>query len=84
MIITNLDATRWPAATAAQLYRLRWQIELAFKSLKSTFGMRAVPANNPALARAWILANLAAALLAKRLASAMERALPPSAARSAK
>lgn len=84
MFVTNLQAARWPAATVAQLYRLRWQIELAFKSLKSTFRMRAVPANNPALARAWILANLAAALLAKHLASAIERAIPPSAARSAK
>lgn len=84
MIVTNLAASAWSAAIIAQLYRLRWQIELAFKSLKSTFRMRDVPAKDPDLARAWILANLAAALLANLLASAIERAVPPSAAKSKK
>jgi Transposase DDE domain len=79
MIVTNLPAQAWPADTVAKLYRLRWQIELAFKSLKSTFRMREVPAKDPALARSWILANLAAALLANLLESAIERSLPPSA-----
>jgi hypothetical protein len=79
MILTNLPAKEWPAAAVAKLYRLRWQIELAFKTLKSTFRMRDVPVKDPALARAWILANLAAALLANLLASAIERSFPPSA-----
>ena len=78
MIITNLPAVLWPIDHVALLYRLRWQIELAFKTLKSTFAMRRVPAKDPRLARTWILANLAAALLTDLLASAIERAIPPS------
>jgi hypothetical protein len=78
MFATNLPATDWPIGRLIPLYRLRWQIELAFKVLKSIFAMRAVPAKDPGLARTWILANLAAALLANLLASALERAIPPS------
>jgi hypothetical protein len=83
MILTNLPQTSlpissWPIARVALLYRLRWQIELAFKTLKSTFAMRDTPAKDPRLARTWILANLAAALLAELLVSAFERAVPPS------
>ena len=79
MLITNLPPTPWPIARLAMLYRLRWQIELAFKTLKSTFAMRDIPAKEPRLARTWILANLAAALLTELLLSAIERAIPPSA-----
>ena len=78
MILTNLPLKSWPIARVALVYRLRWQIELAFKTLKSTFAMRDTPAKDPKLARTWILANLAAALLADLLASAFERAIPPS------
>ena len=78
MFATNLPPEDWPIERLILLYRLRWQIELAFKILKSIFAMRAVPAKDPALARTWILANLAAALLTNLLASALERAIPPS------
>ena len=78
MFATNLPPEDWPIERLTLLYRLRWQIELAFKTLKSIFDMRDVPAKDPPLARTWILANLAAALLANLLASALERAIPPS------
>ncbi len=80
MILTNLPPDAWPIRRVARLYRLRWQIELAFKTLKSTFDMRDTPAKDPRVARTWILANLAAALLAEILSSACERALSPSGA----
>ena len=76
-IVTNLPPGDWSAARVAQLYRLRWQIELAFKTLKSTFAMREVPSKTPAMARTWILANLASALLAQRLAATLQDAIPP-------
>lgn len=76
-IATNLPPGDWPVARVAQLYRLRWQIELAFKTLKSTFAMREVPSKTPAMARTWILANLAAALLAQQLAATLQAAVPP-------
>ena len=79
MLITNLPQETWPITRLALLYRLRWQIELAFKTLKSTFAMRDPPAKEPRLARTWILANLVAALLTELLLRAIERAIPPSA-----
>ena len=50
----------------AALYRLRWQIELAFKRWKSLAGLERLPAKDPALARSWIYARLIAALLAEK------------------
>jgi hypothetical protein len=80
LFLTNLPAPEWPIAKVCALYRLRWQIELAFKTLKSTFHMRDVPAKEPRLARTWILANLVAVLLSHLLANALEQATPPSGA----
>ena len=76
MILTNLPPEEWPARKIGQLYRLRWQIELAFKLLKSTFEMRAVPNKTPEMARMWILTNLAATLIARLLASRMAAISP--------
>ena len=78
MILTNLPPETWPIQRVHKLYRLRWQIELAFKTLKSTFAMREVPNKTAKMARTWILANLAAALLADRLLTAIQGGVPPS------
>jgi len=78
MILTNLPADAWSIAQIAALYKLRWQIELAFKTLKSLFQMRSVPAKDPRLARTWILANLIIALLASHMAASIGQAIPPS------
>jgi IS4 transposase len=45
------------------LYRFRWQIELAFKRLKSLLHIDRLPAKDPNLARAWLHAHLLFALL---------------------
>jgi IS4 transposase len=79
LFLTNLPEEDWPIAKVGALYRLRWQIELAFKMLKSTFHMRDAPANEPQLARTWILANLISALLTHLLVDAAEQAISPSA-----
>lgn len=50
-----------------ELYRVRWQIELAFKRLKSLFNAGHVPKYDERSARAWIQAKLLAVLLIERL-----------------
>ena len=52
----------------AELYRVRWQIELAFKRLKSLVHLDALRAHDPALARTYILGNLIAAALIQLVA----------------
>lgn len=63
IIATSLDPGDYPAERIAELYRLRWQIELAFKRLKSLVHLGRVPARNARLARTWLYAHLLFALL---------------------
>lgn len=63
MLLTSLPGERANAAEVVRLYRMRWQIELAFKRLKSLGGFAALRARDPRLARSWLLAHLIAAVL---------------------
>lgn len=63
MLVTSLDAERWPAERVLSLYRRRWQVELAFKRLKSLLGLEALRAVDSASVSAWIHAVLLVALL---------------------
>ena len=63
MLLTSLPATVAAAEEVVRLYRMRWQIELAFKRLKSLGGLDDLPASDPRLARSWLLAHLIAAVL---------------------
>lgn len=63
VLITSLDAAAFPPQRLGELYRVRWQIELAFKRLKSILRLDQLRAKDPALVRAWIGAHLLFALL---------------------
>lgn len=67
-LLTSVPAAEADDATMANLYRLRWQIELAFKRWKSLLGLANLRADDPDLARAYIYAKLIAALLADKMA----------------
>jgi hypothetical protein len=54
------------AAEVLELYRGRWQVELAFKRLKSLLGAGHVPKYDPESAKAWLHAKLLAVLLIER------------------
>src|ERR687897_451299 len=62
MLVTSLPAAV-PASEVLEAYRLRWQVELAFKRLKSLLGLDRLPAKSAALARSWLLAHRILALL---------------------
>jgi hypothetical protein len=66
MVLTTLDEETAPAEVL-ELYRSRWQVELAFKRIKSLLGAGHVPKADPASARAWIYGKLLAVLLIERL-----------------
>ena len=63
MLLTSLSAECVTAAGVVRLYRMRWQVELAFKRLKSLGGFADLQASDPRLARSWLLAHLIAAVL---------------------
>lgn len=63
MLVTSLAPDKASPRQLGQVYRLRWQIELAFKRLKSLIHIDRLPARTPDLARAWIFAHLIVAFL---------------------
>jgi hypothetical protein len=63
MLITSLTAEDWPAERVLCLYRRRWQVELAFKRLKSQLDLEALRAFDSDLVSAWIHAVLIVARL---------------------
>ncbi len=63
ILITSIGAETLLAKQVLDLYRFRWQIEIAFKRLKGLIDLGDLPAKDPALARAFIFSKLLAALL---------------------
>ncbi len=75
-LLTTAPKERLSTSAVIELYRLRWQIELLFKRLKSLLAFDALPARTEPLARAWLLSRLLAAALVERL-TYVEPALSP-------
>ena len=69
-------ANSFPAPAVLELYRLRWQIELAFKRMKSIMGLGHLPKKDPASARAWLHGKIFASLLVERMVQAAETLSP--------
>lgn len=69
IVLTTLGAGS-PASEVLELYRARWQVELAFKRIKSLLGAGHVPKKDPEAARAWIHGKLLAVLLIENLGEA--------------
>lgn len=77
LLLTSLPQDQFDANSVAALYRIRWQIELAFKRLKSLLHIDRLPAKDPALARTWLLAHLIIALLIERKSQECLPHFPP-------
>lgn len=67
-VLTSLPAELFSAAQVLEVYRFRWQIEMAFKRFKEILPLRRVPVKNPDLAKTYLYANLLAVLLTEDLA----------------
>jgi len=66
-LLTTLSAGQASWRQLMQLYRLRWQIELFFKRLKSLLHLDALPSRQGPNAKSWMLARFLVAALAQRL-----------------
>jgi hypothetical protein len=67
VILTTLPKKVLSAKRVLELYRCRWQVELAFKRLKSLLEMSSVPKSVDACARAWMQGKLLESLLVEKL-----------------
>lgn len=76
LLLTSLPPGTFPAADVLALYRFRWQLELAFKRMKSLAGLDTLAAKKPELARAWIYARLVVFLIAERSAGQVPDSSP--------
>lgn len=67
LVLTNLKAEHWSDRAVLDLYRCRWQVELAFKRLKSLLQLGHLPKKDPRTAQAWMHLKLLLALLIEEL-----------------
>jgi Transposase DDE domain len=66
-VLDTLPKDQVSPTQVLELYRVRWQVELVFKRLKSLLHLDALPSRQGPTARTWILARLLAAALAQKL-----------------
>jgi len=65
-VITTVPESLASDSVIMELYRVRWQIELEFKRLKSLLKLHALPSRRGPTAQSWILARIYAAILIER------------------
>jgi hypothetical protein len=68
LVFTTLPQSRATAEQVLECYRLRWQIELTFKRLKSVVQLGHIPKQDDQSSRAWLYGKLFVALLSQKLA----------------
>jgi hypothetical protein len=76
LLLSTVREEQASGCVLAELYRVRWQVELLFKRLKSLLSLDALRAHDPALVRTYLWAKLIAAVLIERW-SRRARAFPP-------
>jgi hypothetical protein len=74
-VLTNLPS-ELSAESVLDLYRLRWQIEMKFKTLKSLLHLDNIPARTDQALRVWVLAKMLVALLIDALIEQVESFSP--------
>lgn len=68
LVFTTLKSQQASTRQVLECYRLRWQIELTFKRLKSISQLGHVPKHDDQSCRAWLYGKLFVALLSQKLA----------------
>lgn len=66
-LFSTADAREYTTADLFAIYRFRWQVEIAFKRLKSIGGLGHLPKHDPVSCRAWLYGKLLVGLLAEKL-----------------
>ena len=70
-VITSLDES-FSSEEIIALYRLRWQVEMVFKRLKSIMNLGSMPTKTAATSEAWLNCKMLIALLIEKLLSSVD------------
>src|ERR1051325_9963762 len=76
ILFTTLPKTLAPTLRILKWYRLRWQIDLAFKRMKSIMNLGQLPKHVAESSRAWLHGKLLVAQLVERLIEEAEALSP--------
>ena len=76
MVFTTLKRDEFKPAKILEMYRGRWQVELAFKRLKSLLGLGHLKKTDEEVAKAWLQGKLLVAFLIEALIASAERFFP--------
>ena len=76
LLLTNLPAETWSGHLVLSLYRMRWQIELCIKRLKSLLNFDHLRAKDPRVVQTYLLAKLLIAFLVEDLTHQAQRLEP--------
>jgi hypothetical protein len=76
ILATSLPQAGFLAEDVLAAYRLRWQIELAFKRLKSLLHIDRMPTHTARASRSWLYAHLILALVCEELSQDVLESFP--------
>ncbi len=76
LLLTNLPAETWSGQLILALYRMRWQIELCIKRLKSLLNFDHLRAKDPRVVQTYLLTKLLIAFLVEDLTHQAHRLDP--------
>lgn len=74
--VTNLDPDHFDAQAVATIYRMRWEIELLFKRLKTIGRVDQIQTGNPDIVHAFTYASLLGLVLSEEVCAEMRRSRP--------
>jgi hypothetical protein len=77
VLFTTVPASRMPALMCMELYRVRWQVELAFKRWKSLCHFDHLPNYRDDTILSWLYAKLLLALVLHRMVAGASTLFPP-------
>ena len=75
LYVTNLPVDQISAEDVALIYRARWEVELTFKHLKSSFRLEDIPSEKKHIVEALIYASLLTLIASKELLQAVREKL---------
>jgi hypothetical protein len=76
LYLTNIATDKLDAEQIAEVYRLRWQVELLFKELQTHYRIEQLPSAKREVVESLVYAAILTLIISRRLLAALRRRLP--------